>query len=1708
MNSVDERIVKMKIDNNQLLPGVKASQNALQSLNRSVDSVGKGRGMAGLGGAVDGVKQKFSLLNAAAVTAVSTITYKLVNAGIRLVKSMTLDPIMQGFHEYETNLNSIQTIMANTGKSVGVVNKYLNDLNHYSDQTIYSFSQMADSIGKFTAAGVPLKAATSSIKGMANMAALSGSNVQQLNTAMYQMSQALSTGTIRLMDWNSLANAGMGGSNIRKALMATTRTLGDHGKAMDASIKKNGSFRDSLKTGWLTADTFNKTMKVMAGQTDKTGKTIAFTVEQLKQMGYSEDAAKQLHKLSQASIESATKIKTFSQLIDVVKESIGSGWAKIFQDIFGNFNQATKLWTGVGTTVTGAVSKFFGGIDKALVGWRKLGGFQDLWKGFGNIFKALGNIIHPFVVAIQEILPSTGKAGSGLKVLSGHFYDATVWFEKLTRGAEGLTPVFKILAEVFKIGLHVIIDIVKYFAALVPLLAPIAKGIGDLVLDISQVIVAFLKWAAIGDKIDALFNHVIEGRQKALEPIVKTVGAIISAFGELVHGDVSGFTDKFKGALTNLQPVGDFISKTFAKVQAGFDKLSESSGIVGKISSVLAAAAGKVKGFGDALSGAFDAFKGGGGKATGGTEKMADTTNKLSDGFHHLVEVLKSVGSWIKNAVSAVGSGISSIWGAVSKWFEGVDKFDLLTVFSYIFNAGIMVLIYRFVKKLGGALDKVTGLKGAMKGTFEQLTGTLKTMQSSIKYKVIEEIAISVGILVASLWLLSKIPTKDLAKGLAVITVMIGELVGAMWLLGKAGGGISLPVVASSLILMATALVVLAGAVAAFGNMKWSTLAKGFVAIAIALGILVAASVGLSYAAPSMILAAAGMVIMSVALLTLVGAILAYDKIPWGKFLDGMAKIAVALLALGVSAAIISVIAPGLLVAAVALGVLSVSLLMMLGTILAFSEVSWGTLIKGVAEIAAVLVIIGIAAAVAAPGIALLGAAVLILGAGLLMAGTGMALFAAGVTALVAVGTAAFGIIGAAIQVFLAMLPSIAIEFAAALVAFMGALAKAAPRIADSFVKIVSSMLSASNRLLPKLVHTLNIFLDLMLKSVNRNAPKFGHTFLVLLNTALNVLEKGVPRMAKAGLNIISAVLKAIASRIGGIAKTATQLMANFLNGIASRLGKVIDAGTNIAIAFIRGIGRNAVKLANAGLDAVVKVINGMSRAVDSHSGEIGRAGGRLGVSLARGVISGIGGMAGQVASSVAHMASNAISALHKKIKNPPFPSKVGIDLGYSLASGFVRGIVDGHKEASNAGAGMAQASIDAVKTTLEIASPSKVLKAIGINMTRGFVAGIVSSLNTVVQAGAKMASDAVDTVTRMTTDAALKADALAAKADALNAAASELRHKKASKAAHKRLVKEAKALERQAKRVQKQADAAQRTVDRANKAEDDARALAAADNQGKADIYNERAQSAAATAEADRQKAIKLAEEADLIRRKDAKRARELDKAAKSALASAEKAAAKAKSNAITAASWAAKAVIDSLTEVQDQLNSDKAAADLVVKLAAMTDQQKSDYYKQLAETKQAESDAKYASAQALLDKARAESATNATQAKADVAEAQKDVEAAEAAKQAADEAASSAQSALDAINQGSSGSSVDQAALTMPDMTIASSRVYEAQNMFDAYAKALSATQTAASLEKAPIEFNQYNTSPEALSPTEVYRQTNNLFSTAERKLASALP
>lgn len=359
--TIDKRIVQMRFDNAQFESGVSKTMSTLDKLKKAlhlenaIDGISKVQSAfskfdtAGVTGGIDTINAKFSAMQTVAFTVMQNIVNDAYAKGKQLTEAFTIEPVFSGFEEYETQINAVQTILANTqdkGSTLEDVNNALDELNHYADLTIYNFTEMTRNIGTFTAAGVDLQSSVDAIKGIANLAAVSGSTSYQASTAMYQLSQALAAGTVNLQDWNSVVNAGMGGQVFQNALKRTARQMGQD---VDGMIEKFGSFRLSLSEGkWLTADVLTETLKQFAG---------AYTEADLIQKGYSQSQAAEIVKMAETATNAATKVKTFTQLFDTLKEAAQSGWTQTWEIIIGDFEEAKDFLTGLSDYFSNVINK-------------------------------------------------------------------------------------------------------------------------------------------------------------------------------------------------------------------------------------------------------------------------------------------------------------------------------------------------------------------------------------------------------------------------------------------------------------------------------------------------------------------------------------------------------------------------------------------------------------------------------------------------------------------------------------------------------------------------------------------------------------------------------------------------------------------------------------------------------------------------------------------------------------------------------------------------------------------------------------------------------------------------------------------------------------------------------------------------------------------------------------------------------------------------------------------------------------------------------------------------------------------------------------------------------------------------------------------------------------------------------------------------------
>lgn len=828
--TVDERVVEMRFDNKQFESNVQTSMSTLaklkQSLNltgatkglENVNSAAKNVNMSGLGSAVESVQAKFSALQVIGVTALANITNSAVNAGKRIVSALTIDPIKTGFQEYETQINAVQTILANTQKektTVTDVNAALDELNTYADKTIYNFTEMTRNIGTFTAAGVKLDTSVNAIQGIANLAAVSGSTSQQASTAMYQLSQALATGTVKLMDWNSVVNAGMGGQVFQDALRETSKALGT---GAEAAIKAKGSFRESLQTGWLTSEVLTETLKkfTTSGATEYVAKYTGLSTEAVKaaldsaeaqygeadaieyaskalaeKTGKSQEEIKQALQFAKTAEDAATKVKTLTQLWDTLKEAAQSGWSQTWRLLVGDFEEAKELFTYLSDTIGEMISKSADARNKVVKEFVDLGGRTDLIDSLKNTIEGIGSIIKPIREAFREIFPPiTAKQlksfSEGLKELTSHLKISDETASKIKN-------TFKGLFSIIDIGVTVIKDIAKGAFTLVSHIT----GLGSGLLDVGSGIGSFLSNLRDGIKETDIFG-------KAIDKVV---------------GFLSGAIDKIK-------EFGSFLKENL--------KFPEFDGFLGF--------------------------------------------------FQSIGSIAKDIGSGLGTALSSIGSSIIGFLGKI----DGAKMMDMLN--SGLF-AGLLISVRNFVKGLTNPTKEVGNffetLKETVTGSFEKVCGILDNVRSSLeayqnnlKAGTLLKIAAAVGILAASLAVLSTIDSDKLSVSLGAIAGLFTELIASMAVLDKINSGVTKPLAGlvgslsniSKTIQMAglaVSVLILAGAMKILADLDWAGVEKGLVGIAGIVGILVAAAKLMNSESKTVTKFASQMVILSVAVFAL-----------------------------------------------------------------------------------------------------------------------------------------------------------------------------------------------------------------------------------------------------------------------------------------------------------------------------------------------------------------------------------------------------------------------------------------------------------------------------------------------------------------------------------------------------------------------------------------------------------------------------------------------------------------------------------------------------------------------------------------------------------------------------------------------------------------------------------------------------------------------
>lgn len=1213
--TIDERVVEMRFDNKQFEQNVQTSISSIEKLEKNLNLKGASKGledvnvaakncnMTPLSNAVETVKMRFSALEVMAMTALSNITNSALNAGKNIVSALTIDPIKTGFQEYETQINAVQTILANTqskGTTIDQVNAALDELNKYADQTIYNFTEMTRNIGTFTAAGVDLDKSVTSIKGIANLASVSGSNAQQASTAMYQLSQAIAAGKVSLQDWNSVVNAGMGGQLFQDALKRTAEHFGVN---MDAMIEKYGSFRASLTEGeWLTTEVLTETLTQLSG---------AYSEADLIAQGYTEEQAREITELAKTALDAATKVKTFTQLWDTLKESVQSGWTQSWEIIIGDFEEAKELLTEVSNSLGNMVNASAEARNKMLQDWKELGGRTALIEAVRNAFEGVLNIVKPVKEAFRDVFPP--MTGEQLYNLTVGLQELTEKFKIGEETANNLKRTFKGVFALFDIGLQGIKALAGGFADLIGYVAPagdgilgFTAGIGDFIVGIDEAI-----------KSSDAFNKAIEGIGNFLKPIadgVKTfVKTIADAFSEFANVDTSGldnFADKVQTRFEPFVKLGELVKKAFGNLgeailtafdTASFDPILDLIN-TGLFSAILIG----VKKFINSLS---EITENGGG--------ILGSFKDILDGVKGSLEAWQSslkAGTLLKIAgamailtaaivaLSLVDSGkLNASLGALSVLF--VELLGSMAIFEKIMNgvaikgmgqltiamlgmSTAVLILAGAVQKLSGLdwdelLKGLVGVAGLSAILVASATALSKTSKGLIKGSAgLVVFAAAIRVLVGAVEDLGALDVGSLAKGLIGVGVLCTEL--ALFLKATDLDGMGI-LKGTGLVLLAASINILADAVGAFGTLDISSLLKGLSAVAVVLTEL-AVFAKVTANAKHVVSTATAMTILGAAILVFGEAVEKMGNLSWGEIGRGLTTMAGSLATVTVA---MNLLPKGMMSKATGMVEVGAALLIIGEAVRNMGGMSWEEIARGLVTLAGSMTILVVALNTmrgALPG----AVAVLTVSAALAVftpviktlgnmswesIAKGLVALAGSFTVLgvagVALGPLTPAILG--LSAAIAVLGVGCLAAGAGILAFstgLSALAVSGAAGAASLVVAVSSILS----LIPLLFEAIGEGILSLAGVIANGGPAIAEAFTVLVLAAVEALVTATPAVVDGLFVLIDSVLSALVEHTPTIVEQLFDILIGIIQAITTKLPELIKAGVELLMAFFDGV--------------------------------------------------------------------------------------------------------------------------------------------------------------------------------------------------------------------------------------------------------------------------------------------------------------------------------------------------------------------------------------------------------------------------------------------------------------------------------------------------------------------------------------------------------
>lgn len=871
--SIDYRIVEAQFRNSNFEKNIAQSTESLERFKRSLDVDQQAKslekldnaadlaGMKGLAQQVDKVADKFSAMGVVAFTALQRITNAAIDTGVSLVKSLSIDQVTAGWNKYEQKTSNVQTLVNATGKSVDEINGYLEKLMMFSDETSYDFTTMAQSLGQMVTSGGDIDHLIPMIEGIANATSFAGKGAAEFSRSIYNLNQSYGQGFLTLMDWRSVELSGVASQQLKETFIDVGKALGTldkNGRTAKGTLVDIGNFSTTLADKWASREVMEQAFGRFAQVTEAAYKLVQNGMADTYSEAYAmlDGAFEQVYYRAALAAQEA---KTFGEAINSVKDAVSSGWMTTFDYIFGGYDKAKEIWTNLANDLWDVFAAPAQERNSILKEWVELGGQSALWEGLTNIFKSILSVIEAVREGFSEIFPA--KTGQQLADLTFRFRDFSEklvasedTLAKVKEVASGLASIVKLLITPIKLVLGLVGKIITQAAPLTSYLLSFSATIGGLLTNLVKMV----------DE-----SRVIEGIFATLKSAVEAVGGAFMFLGGMLSTSISAFTginvldiDNVTTSLAEIPPIGEQIAKVF-------DTIGES---------------GK------------NAF------------------GKASQWVSQLKGWASSAASTIGSFAKSIAATLKPIGDRIKSIFEGVTLTDAI-------GTTLLFGLYEQIKKIAKAFAAMktnwAGVAKALTNVLNTAGDTLKAFQNKVNAEVLKSIAISIGILAASLFLISRVKPENMGKSLAAVALLFGELTAILGIMsGKkmTAGKAELLTLSGALIGMSVAISILAGALAKLTESAKDTwvFTKATFAIIAILVALEKVGVALSTKVGEKQVMKLALVFLSLATAVriLASAFQAFDGISWVEFGMGIASLIIGIGAITGSIAVMKAV-PG-----------------------------------------------------------------------------------------------------------------------------------------------------------------------------------------------------------------------------------------------------------------------------------------------------------------------------------------------------------------------------------------------------------------------------------------------------------------------------------------------------------------------------------------------------------------------------------------------------------------------------------------------------------------------------------------------------------------------------------------------------------------------------------------------------------------------------